>query len=77
MGNSETVTAKLNRLMEEQDRSAAWVARAARLPYKKVLAEVKNCTTPIKLETALVVAPVLGTTLAALIDSPSEAEAAA
>ncbi|MGB4136035.1 MAG: hypothetical protein WA971_05700 [Microbacterium sp.] len=67
MGDSAAVVAELNRLMQVQSRSVAWVARTAELPYKRVLAEVKNGTSPIKLETAIAVASVLGTSLAVVI----------
>ena len=72
MGNSAPITAELNRLMDEQERSVAWVARVTRLPYKRVLAEVRNRTTPIKLSTAIDVAAALGTTLPALIERAGE-----
>ena len=64
----------MNRLMEEQERSVAWVARAARISYKRVLGEIKHADRPLKLETALAVAPVLGTSLASLVESSRDVE---
>lgn len=68
MANSDAVVTVLNHLMDERDRTHAWVARAAHLPYKRVLSEVKNRTTPIKLETAIAVAEALGSDLPHVLD---------
>lgn len=76
MGNSEAILKRLNQLREEQSRSWAWVARTSGVPYKRVLAEVKHCTVPIKLDTAIAVSAALGTSLADLRDTPVQAAAA-
>lgn len=67
MGNSETAVSTITRLMEKQDRSFAWLSRTTGIPYKRVLAEVKNKTRPISLETALQSAEALSADLTELV----------
>ncbi|MEA1264208.1 hypothetical protein MicroSTF_14285 [Microbacterium sp. STF-2] len=67
MGNSELAVSNITRLMEQQERSFAWLSRTTGIPYKRLLAEVKNQTTPMKLDTALAAAAALGAELPALV----------
>ncbi len=67
MGNSETAVGNITRLMEQQERSVAWLSRNTGIPYKRLLAEVKNQTRPMSLETALQCADALGADLPALV----------
>ena len=67
MGYSETAVNEINRLMEEQDRSVAWLARCTEVPYKRLLVEVKHMTRPIGLETSIRCAKALGTDLTSLL----------
>lgn len=63
MGNSGAAVQTIHRLMEGQERSIAWLARKTKTPYKRLLAEVKNQTRPLTLETAIAVADALGADL--------------
>lgn len=67
MGNSETAVSNITRLMEKQERSVAWLSRSTGIPYKRLLAEVKNQTRPMSLDTALAAAAALGADLPALV----------
>lgn len=67
MGYSETAVTKINRLRNEQDRSYAWLARNAGVPYKRLLAEVKHGTRPLSLETSIGCAQALGADLPSLL----------
>lgn len=67
MGNSETAVTKINRLIQEQDRSIAWLSRTTGIPYKRLLAEVHHRTRPMSLDTALKSAAALGADLPSLI----------
>jgi hypothetical protein len=67
MGNSETAVSNITRLMEKQERSIAWLSRSTGIPYKRLLAEVKNKTRPMSLDTALAAAAALGADLPALV----------
>lgn len=67
MGNSETAVTNITRLIEQQDRSIAWLSRTTGIPYKRLLAEVKNQTRPMSLDTALRAAEALGSELPALM----------
>ena len=67
MANSETAVNMINRLMEEQDRSVAWLSRTTGVPYKRLLVEVKHKTRPIALETSIRCAHALGSDLPSLL----------
>lgn len=67
MGKSELAVSTITRLMDKQDRSFAWLSRTTGIPYKRVLAEVKNQTRPISLETALQSAEALNANLTELV----------
>lgn len=67
MGNSETAVTKINRLIQEQDRSIAWLSRTTGIPYKRLLAEVYHRSRPMSLDTALASATALGADLPSLI----------
>lgn len=67
MGNSATAVTTITSLMEEQERSVAWLSRATGIPYKRLLAEVKNQTRPMSLDTALLSAAALGSDLPAIV----------
>ena len=67
MGNNESAAAKVRRLLSEQDRSYAWLARTADVPYKRVLSEVKHESRPMSLDTAVVTSRALGVTLPVLV----------
>lgn len=69
MGNNEAVRTAIIKLMEEQDRSAAWVSRTSRVPYKRILSEIWHAKQPLKLETAIAACIALGTTLADILAS--------
>lgn len=79
MGTSEQVIEAATRLLSDQDRTWAWIARKVEVPYKRVLAEFKHCTRPLTLELALAVVDALGATLPELLstDAPELQEAAA
>lgn len=67
MGNSELAVNNITRLMEQQERSVAWLSRVTGIPYKRLLAEVKHQTKPVSLDTALAAAAALGADLPALV----------
>lgn len=67
MGNSETAVSNISRLMEQQERSIAWLSRSTGIPYKRLLAEVKNKTRPMSLDTAIAAATALGAQLPDLV----------
>ena len=67
MGHSEAAVNQIIRLKNEQDRSYAWLARNAGVPYKRLLAEVKHKTRPLSLETSLGCASALGADLPSLL----------
>lgn len=67
MGNSDTAVTKITGLMEEQDRSVAWLSRATGIPYKRLLAEIKHQKRPVSLDTALLAADALGSNLPELV----------
>jgi len=69
MGNSTEVAARLDRIRQSQERSALWVARAARVPYKRVLNEIVHRTSPLKLDTAVAVSTVLSANLPELMEA--------
>lgn len=63
MGKSNEAVNNLRNMISHQDRSYAWLARQTGIPYKRILAEVKNADRPITLDTALAAAAALGSTL--------------
>ncbi|WP_350351921.1 helix-turn-helix transcriptional regulator [Microbacterium sp. A8/3-1] len=67
MGNNEPAGGKIARLMEQQGRTYVWLAVTTGIPYKRLLAEVKNQTRPMSLDTALATAEALGVDLPALV----------
>lgn len=67
MGNSELAVNNITRLMEQQERSIAWLSRSTGIPYKRLLSEVKHQTKPMSLDTALAAAAALGADLPALV----------
>lgn len=66
MGTSEQAVTTIRQLLGQQQRSYAWLARMAELPYKRVLAELKHSTRPLSLDTAVACAEVLGLDLPAI-----------
>lgn len=66
MGHTEPAVIKIIRLKNEQERSYAWLARNAGVPYKRLLAEL-NGTRPMSLETSIGCARALGVELPDLI----------
>jgi hypothetical protein len=69
MGNGTTAVAKIRTALNTQDRSFAWLAREAQIPYKRVLSEVKHGIRPITLDTALAASTALGMDLPTLLDA--------
>lgn len=67
MGNNEPAGGKIARLMKEQGRTYRWLSESTGVPYKRLLAEVKNQTRPMSLDTALAAAEALGADLPALV----------
>lgn len=67
MGNSELAVNNITRLIEQQERSVAWLSRVTGIPYKRLLAELKHKTKPMSLDTALAAAAALGEELPALV----------
>ena len=67
MGNSELAVNNITRLIEQQERSIAWLSRVTGIPYKRLLAELKHKTKPMSLDTALAAADALGEELPALV----------
>ncbi|MFF3029113.1 MULTISPECIES: hypothetical protein [Actinomycetes] len=67
MGHSETAVSNITSLMNQQDRSYAWLARNAGVPYKRLLAEVKHRTRPLALDTSIECAKALGADLPSLL----------
>lgn len=67
MGNNEPAGGKIARLMEQQGRTYRWLSVATGIPYKRLLAEVKNQTRPMSLDTALATAAALGADFPALV----------
>lgn len=76
MGNSQAVITALNNLREEQGRTFTWLARTAKMPYKRVLAQLKNRTSPLTLDVAVAASTALGVPLPALMAerTPEEVE---
>ncbi|RLP70898.1 hypothetical protein D9V30_00230 [Mycetocola reblochoni] len=73
MGNSERAAAQICRLLEEQDRSVAWLARTTGISYKRLLAEVKHQSTRLSLVTTMAACEALGLTLPEIISSETSA----
>lgn len=67
MGNSEAVITALDKLRTEQGRSFTWLARQAKQPYKRVLAQLKHRTSPLTLDVAIAAAGALGVELPTLL----------
>lgn len=53
MGNSNQAVNNIRTMITNKDRTYAWLSRAAGVPYKRILAEVKNGSRPLSLETAI------------------------
>ena len=53
MGNSSSAVINLRHMINDQDRTYAWLSRQTGIPYKRILSEVKHGTRPISLETAV------------------------
>lgn len=60
MGNKNLAASNIRDSLKRKDRTYAWLAREAGLPYKRVLAELKHETRPVTLETTLAAAEALG-----------------
>jgi len=69
MGNSTEVAAYLDEVRQENERSALWLARAAGVPYKRVLSEIVHRTSSLRLDTAIAVSQALGKPLGSLIET--------
>ena len=67
MGISELVVKHFRRTLVEQERDYAWLSRVTGISYKRLLAEVKNGTSPMRLETAIAVADALGADLSSTL----------
>lgn len=70
MGNSELAVTNIRRkLIVERERNYAWLARETKLPYKRILAEVKHGKKPITLDVAVAAAGALGCELPELFEA--------
>lgn len=67
MGNSKQAVNNLRTIISVNDRTYAWLSRETSIPYKRILAEVKNGTRPISLETAVASSAALGVDLRELL----------
>lgn len=67
MGNNNEAVDNLRHMVTDQDRTYIWLSRQTGIPYKRILAEVKNSTRPISLDTALATASALGAELPEVI----------
>lgn len=67
MGNSKQAVNNLRTIINTNDRTYAWLSRETSIPYKRILAEVKNGTRPISLETAVASSVALGVDLRELL----------
>ena len=63
MGNSKQAVSNLRTILNDKDRTYAWLSRETGIPYKRLLAELKNSTRPITLETAVASTEALGADL--------------
>lgn len=68
MGNSNKAVTNLRQMVKNKDRTFAWLARETGIPYKRVLAEVKNGTRPLSLDVAIATSHALDATLPDLLD---------
>lgn len=71
MANNNQAVKNIRRLITTNDRSYAWLARVTEIPYKRILAEVKNESRPISLETAVASASAFQTHLPELLQEAS------
>ncbi len=67
MGNGTKAVATIRTALNDKDRSFAWLARETRLPYKRILSEIKHENRPITLDTALAASEALGMELPDLL----------
>lgn len=67
MGNSNEAVNNLRHIIINQDRTFAWLSRSTGIPYKRILAEVKNETRPLSLETAIASTSALGVALPEIV----------
>lgn len=67
MGNSNMAVTNLHNMITDQDRTYKWLSRQTGIPYKRILAEVKNSTRPISLETAIASTQALGADLPEIV----------
>lgn len=72
MGNSKQAVDNIRNMIDSKQRSYAWLSRQAGIPYKRLLAEVKNDKRSLSLETAIAVAGALNTELPALMGGDSK-----
>ena len=61
--------ANIRRILDEQDRSFAWLARHAGIPYKLVLKEIKHETKPLSLNSTLQYAEALEVSFIELVSN--------
>ncbi|GAA1323814.1 hypothetical protein GCM10020360_25880 [Nonlabens tegetincola] len=69
MGNSNQAVNNIRNMISTNGRTYAWLSRQTGVPYKRLLAEVKNGTRPISLETALAATEALDAGLPDLLGS--------
>lgn len=67
MGNSNQAVSNIRTMITSKDRTYAWLSRQAGIPYKRLLAEVKNGTRPLSLETAMAASAALEVELPELV----------
>lgn len=67
MGNRNEAVNNLRHIINNQDRSFAWLSRKTGIPYKRILAEVKNETRPLSLDTAIASTLALGVELPEIV----------
>lgn len=68
MGNSNEAVNNLRHHIKQQDRTYAWLSRNTGIPYKRILAEIKNGDRPISLETAIASTEALGVRLPEIVE---------
>lgn len=60
---------EIRNLMDEEDRSYAWLSRATGIGYKELLRQVKHGDRPLSLRNAFLIADALGVNVSDLVEA--------
>lgn len=77
MGTTEAVLEEIRAELAEQGRNYSWLARAAGVPYKRLLAEIKHGSSKATLEVVCAASNALGIDIGAVLDAVAAERVAA